>query len=110
MTASIEAMAREAGAWPADILPSDCGGQSLFGRARVEALTRFAALVRAQALEEAARAAMSQVEACAEYTYGHPREKAVEWAKEDKFDSECLKAEELLSIAARAIRALPPLE
>jgi hypothetical protein len=34
------------------------------------------------------------IEAGAEYGYGHSREKAKEWAKEDKFDSQCWQAKE----------------
>ena len=36
------------------------------------------------------------IEAMAEHTYGHTRADAIEWAKEDKFDSHCQQARELL--------------
>jgi hypothetical protein len=40
----------------------------------------------------------------AEFLYGHTREQAVEWAKEDKYDSDAGKADEILAIVAAAIR------
>lgn len=54
--------------------------------------------------ERCLRVIGEQAEALAENLYGHPREKAQEWAKEDKFDSEYNKAEDLLEIVAAAIR------
>ena len=41
----------------------------------------------------------------AENLYGHTREQAVEWAKEDKYDSEADKAGDILAIVAAAIRS-----
>ena len=35
------------------------------------------------------------IEAGAEYLYGHSRAQAIEWAKEDKFDSKCQIAREV---------------
>lgn len=42
--------------------------------------------------------------ALAEYLYGHSREKAVEWAKEEKYDSDAYRADAMLSIVAEGIR------
>jgi len=39
----------------------------------------------------------------AEYLYGHTREKAVEWAKSEKYDSEAAKAIDILDICKHAI-------
>ena len=38
------------------------------------------------------------VERLAEYLYGHSREKAIEWAKEDKFDSCYLQAADIIEL------------
>lgn len=40
-------------------------------------------------------------EAIAEYLYGHPRAKAIEWAKLDKFESRYIQAQEILEIIQR---------
>lgn len=47
----------------------------------------------------------SLIEAIAEHTYGHTRAEAIEWAKEDKFDSHCQQARELLGAMRPVIRA-----
>ena len=38
------------------------------------------------------------VERLAEHLYGHSREKAIEWAKEDKFDSCYRQAEDIIKL------------
>ena len=56
-------------------------------------------------LEDDARAAIAalreptpeMVEAGAEHQYGHPRHKAEEWGKSDKFDMRCDEAEKLFT-------------
>lgn len=104
---NIEQMAREAGLerdgtrWF-----SDSGDPLAAQDVEHAALERFAALVRDQALADAAAAVDALTEQVAEHLYGHPREKAIEWAKEDKFDSCALQAEEMLAFPLRAIRAL----
>ncbi|MDE2419519.1 MAG: DUF3596 domain-containing protein [Burkholderiales bacterium] len=40
-----------------------------------------------------------------EHLYGHPRSDAIEWAKEDKFDSEKEKARLLIAVMREHIRA-----
>ena len=44
-------------------------------------------------------------EKMAEHLYAHPRSDAVEWAKEDKFDSEKDKALDLIAVMREHIRA-----
>jgi hypothetical protein len=100
----IEALAREAGL-VAETRP--LVHPVLIGwYAKPEALERFAALVRAAALAEAWQAVEDLTEQVAEHLYGHPREKAIEWAKEDKFDSCARKAEEVLAFPLQSIRAI----
>jgi hypothetical protein len=67
------------------------------------------ACIRA-ALEWAAKAVREQTHPVAEFLYGHSREMAVEWAKEDKYDSQADKADEILAIVASAIRSALPKE
>lgn len=47
----------------------------------------------------------SLAEKMAEHLYGHPRSDAIEWAKEDKFDSEKEKARLLIAVMREHIRA-----
>lgn len=44
------------------------------------------------------------IEAMAEHTFGHTRADAIEWAKEDKFDSHCAQARELLAAMRPVVR------
>jgi hypothetical protein len=68
---------------------------------------QMCAYARAAVLAERERCAKvceAQAETVAENLYGHPRHKAIEWAKLDKFESEYEKAEDVLGIVAAAIR------
>lgn len=47
------------------------------------------------------------IEILKEQLYGHPRHKAVEWAKEDKFDGEEYRAYRILN-ALKAVGVIPP--
>lgn len=65
------------------------------------------AYARQAVLEERERllgALFDQSEPVAEFLYGHPREKAIEWAKLDKFESEYDKAREIIDLLASALR------
>lgn len=61
----------------------------------------FAALVAEDCLSD--DDALSEL--MASHLYGHTRDEAIEFAKEDKFDSQKHKASELLDILRLAIRA-----
>ena len=66
-----------------------------------EELARFAQLVA----EDLTADDDALAEKMAEHLYGHPRSDAVEWAKEDKFDSEKDKALDLIAVMREHIRA-----
>ena len=82
---------------------ADAGIDSVLGIIRMseEGLTRFAQLVA----EDLTADDDALAEKMAEHLYGHPRSDAVEWAKEDKFDSEKGKALDLIAIMREHIRA-----
>ena len=91
MTDRIKQMAEEAGLLPCH-------------EVYAEDLAKFAALVAEDVLSDEDGIA----ELMAEHLYGHPRSDAIEWAKEDKFDSQKDKALELIAIMKSAIRARYP--
>lgn len=66
-----------------------------------EWLTKFAALVA----EDLTADDDALAEKMAAHLYGHPRSDAIEWAKEDKFDSEKDKAIDLIAVVREHIRA-----
>lgn len=89
----IERLAKEAGMNAYTTLPAK---NAIGNSVPIAWLVKFAALVA----EECAKVAippgfrllpieptMEMYEAAGEELYGHPREKAIEWAKEDKFES-----------------------
>lgn len=45
------------------------------------------------------------IERLAEHLYGHPRSAAIEWGKEDKFESCYRQAEEIMALVAPLVRA-----
>jgi len=67
----------------------------------LDPITRFAKLVA----EDLTADDDALAEKMAEHLYGHPRSDAIEWAKEDKFDSEKGKALDLIAIMREHIRA-----
>ena len=64
-------------------------------------LAKFAALVA----EDLTADDDALAEKMAAHLYGHPRSDAIEWAKEDKFDSEKDKAIDLIAVVREHIRA-----
>lgn len=45
------------------------------------------------------------IEAMAEHMYGHPRSSAIEWAKEDKFESYVRQARDIYAVVVREFSA-----
>lgn len=64
-------------------------------------IERFAQAVALECLQDDD----ALIEAMAQHTYGHTRADAIEWAKEDKFDSHCQQARELLEAMRPVISA-----
>ena len=100
-TDRIRQMAQEAHNWTDEAMMSDAS--LIDPEAWSTAMyARFAQLVA----EDLTADDDALAEKMAEHLYGHPRSDAVEWAKEDKFDSDKDKALDLIAVMREHIRAL----